>query len=208
MANPGLLQTRGLIKEYRAAIERGLREWMHLKAVFGDVSLDMSGLLSSKEVPIIAEAQALNALPAAALYDWFLTRLATFKEQNMLTTNGQISVLLNTRLALALSRRFTDTGDGSPMRLLSGLIANMTEVNELSGPLLERFGVTAPAANLDMIVFYNNQSNVLDRRFFPIEITPPNLLDDQVSFRCVGYCATSEVRFKQPMQVQYVTYPR
>lgn len=206
--HPGLLQTTDLVQNYRKAIEKGLREWMHLKAVFGDTALQMSGLLTGREVPIIAEAQNLNNLSAAALYDWFLTRLAIFKEQNMLTTNEQVSVLMNTRLNLALSRRFTDTGDGSPMQLLRDLVANMTEINELSAPLLERFGVTSPGSNLDMLVLYDNQEDVLDRRYFPIEVSKPNLLDDQVSFRCVGYCATSEVRIKQPMRMQYITYPR
>lgn len=206
--NSGLLQTKGIVSTYRTAVERGLREWMHLKAVFGDPSLLMSGLLSNKSVPIISEAVALNALTASALYDWFLTRLNAFKEQNMLTTNDQVSVLCSSRLSLALSRRFTDTGDGSPMSLLRGLIGSLIELNELSAPLLERFGVTTLASNLDMVVFYNNQPDVLDRRFYPIEITKPNLLDDQVSFRCVGYCATSEVRVKQPLRMQYITYPR
>lgn len=205
---PGLLQSQGLVKNYRNAIERGLREWMHLKAVFGDVALAMSGLLTSRDVTVISEAQTLNSLSAAALYDWFLTQLSAFKEQNLLTTNDQISVLVNTRLALGLSRRFTDTGDGAPMNLLRSLVGSMTELNELSAPLLERFGVTAPGANLDMVIFYNNQSDVLDRRFYPIQITKPNLLDDQVSFRSVGYCATSEVRVKQPLRMRYVTYPR
>jgi hypothetical protein len=126
----------------------------------------------------------------------------------MLTTNDQISVLVSSRLSLALSRRFTDTGDGSPISLLRSLVGNITELNELAAPLLERFGVTLAGANNDMIIFYNNQSDVLDRRYYPIEITKPNLLDDQVSFRCVGYCATSEVRVKQPLRFQYITYPR
>lgn len=206
--NPRLLQTSGLIQNYRNAIERGLREWMHLKAVFGDTALNMSGLLSNRDVPIIAEVQSLNTLAPAALYDWFLTRLSAFKEQNMLTTNEQISVLVSSRLALAMSRRFTDTGDGSPMGLLRALTGKITELNELAAPLLERFGVTVAGSNTDMIIFYNNQPDVLDRRYFPIEITKPNLLDDQVSFRCVGYCATSEVRIKQPLRFQYITYPR
>ena len=206
--NSGLLQLKGIVKNYRAAIERGLREWMHLKAVFGDVELAMSGLLNNRDVPIISEAAALNSLSASILYDWCLTRLNAFKEQNMLTTNDQVSVLCSSRLSLAISRRFTDTGDGSPINLIRTLIGSLTELNELSAPLLERFGITTVGTNLDMVVFYNNDPDVLDRRFSPIVVTAPNLLDDQVSFRCVGYCATSEVRVKQPLRMQYITYPR
>jgi hypothetical protein len=180
---------------------------MHLKAVFGDPMLGMAGLLSDVSVPKITEAQALNSLAPAALYDWFLNRLTAFKEQNLLTTNDQVSVLVSARLSLALSRRFPDTGD-SPMQTLSGMLGTVTELNELSAPLLEQFGITAAGANTDLVVFYNNDPDVLDRRFFPIKITDPRPLDDCISIRIVGYCATSEVRWKQPLRAQYIVYPR
>lgn len=207
MQHQELLQSQDLVATYRKAVERGLREWMHLKAVFGDPNLNMAGLLSDTTVPKITEAQALNAMAPAALYEWFITRLTAFKEQNLLTTNQQVSVLVSSRLALAMIRRFSDTGS-TPMKELTGMLGSVTELNELSAPLLEQFGVTPAGANTDLVVFYENNPDVLDRRFFPIKMTDPRPLDDCVSIRIVGYCATSEVRWKQPLRGQYITYPR
>lgn len=205
---PQLFQGRDLIRNYRKALEKGLREWMNIRAIFGDASIGFQGMFTNSRVTVINETQNLNTMSATDLYNWFLTRLNAFRKANYLTAKTT-AIMMSTDMKLALSRRFADaSGDGNPMKLLQPLVGNLIEVNELSAPFLETYGALPPGTNKDMMIFYQNDPEVLDRHYSPIEITEPGLLDDQLTTRIVGFCATSETRVKQPLRMQYITYPK
>jgi hypothetical protein len=205
---PQLLQGRDLVKNYRLALEKGLREWMNIRAIFGDPSVGFRGLLNNAKVTQINETLNLYTATPSDLYNWWITRQTAFKKANYLTSKG-IQALVSPDMMLALTKRFGDaSGDGNGMKMLQSLFGKITEVNELSAAVLEQYGVLAPGTNKDMILFYENSPDVLDRRFTPIEITDAKLLDDQITYRTVGFCATTEVRVKQPLRVQYILYPK
>lgn len=197
-----------LVKTLRDSMERSLREWMHLKAVFGDKNLAMGGLLTNSSVPIVAETVRVSGLTPEALYEWVLTKINQFKEQNLLTTNEQVSILCSSQVSLAMDRRFTDGGGGTAGDLLKAKVKEVTEINELSTPYLEQFGVTNVGSNLEMLTIYQNDESVLERFYHPIITTEPKLLDDCVTYRMVAFCATSEVRFNKPKKAMYITYPK
>lgn len=226
---PQLFQSRDLIRNYREALEKSLREWMHKKALFGDQELGMAGLFSGADVgttllnvPLQHYAQAagntttvLHDVAPQELYDFMLERLKDFKKRTLLTS-AATHLLCTSDLYTALNRRFRDGGtDGSPMALLGRSFASITEVNELSYEFLNENGITvrtAPGATgndlrKDRFIIYENSPKVLMRRFHPIETTAPKLNDDQMTFRIIGYCATSEVCVKQPMRIRYYDYP-
>lgn len=205
---PQLFQGRDLVKNYRKALEKGLREWMNIRTIFGDASLGFQGMFTNSRVTVINESQNLNTMSATDLYNWFLTRLNAYRKSNYLTTKAT-AVMMSTDLMLALSRRFGDaSADGNPAKLLQPLVGKIIEVNELSSPFLETYGVLPAGTNKDMMIFYQNDPDVIDRHYCPIEVTNPGLLDDQLTYRIVGFCATSETRVKQPLRVQYLTYPK
>lgn len=205
---PELLQGRDLVRNFRDALDLGLRDWMHLKHVFGDRELNMSGLLTDADVTVINEAQNLNTMPTGDLDNWWLARVAEFKKRNRLTAEAT-SVVMSVDLETSMNRRFGDGGsDGTPMKMLRERVSTIDVVNELSASYLEEFGVLASGSNKDMLLVYQNNRKVIDRKYYPIEVTTPALLDDQLTYRIIGFCATSEVRVKQPMKVEYITYPK
>lgn len=206
--NPQLLQSRNLVQNYRQALEKSLREWQHIKAFAGDRDLAMAGLFSNAAVTLSNVTDNLHTITASDLYNFFLSRLTTFKKRNKLTTKAT-SLLISTDLNLSLSKRFGDgSGDGSPMEMLRKLVGSIDEVNELNASVLEEYGILAAGSNKDMMLLYENSSEVLDRKYYPIETTEPRLLDDQVTFRIIGYTASSEARYKQPLRAEYITYPK
>lgn len=203
--NAGLMYD-GLIENYRSALERALREWMHFKAVYGDSQLGMAGLLSNPNVTTIVETIAVNTLASAALHDWLLTQISLYKERNLLTVKDQLSLLVSPRLYLAMTKRFTDGGGGNVLSLLGDSVREVAEIAELTPIFSEQYGVTATGR--EMMVIYHNSEDVLDRVYAPIFTTQPKLLDDCITYRIVGYCATSEVRVKRKNEVTYINYPK
>jgi hypothetical protein len=206
---PQLLQQRNLVQEYRNALERGLREWMHIKSWAGDAQAGIAGFFSNPDVTVINETQNLYTMTPGQLHNWWIDLLTSYRMSNRLTAEAS-SVLISEPLRAAMTRRFGDgSSDGTPLKMVRDeLLTNVNVVNELSSAYLEEFGVVAPGTNKDLIILYENQPSVLDRRYYPIEVTAPGLLDDQLTYRVVGFCATSEARIKQPMRVKYILHPK
>lgn len=206
--NPYLPQV-SVVNSYMTALDKGLREWMHLKTLFGDASISFKGLFSNAYVDVVDITTNLYGLTAAQLYDFFRGEASKFRKSAKLTAEAT-SLLCNEDLTNAGSARFGDnTQDGTPFNLLSkGSIKNINTVNELEAATLEAYGVLAAGANKDMFVMYEQSPNTIDRRFCDIMTLPPGLLDDQMTYRVVGLCATSETRVRQPFRVRYYTYPK
>ena len=216
---PQLLQNRDLVKNYREALEKSLREWMHKKALFGDQELGMAGLFSEENITVgnvktfaatattsNAETNNLYNVKPEELHDYFVDILGKFKEDTLLTTNAT-HLLITSKLMTQLSKRYRDGGnDGSPLTMLKKVFTSITEVNELKSNFLEDHGVNAAGTNKDRFILYENNPKVLMRKFHPIETTAPRLNDDQITYRTIGYCATSEVCVKQPTRIKYYEY--
>lgn len=229
--NPYLPRTN-VVESYRRALEKGLREWMHLKVVFGDSTIGFTGLINNPFVEVINVAATDNPItgPSANtgtgtpnannVYDWFRRESSKFKKESKLT--GELTVaLVSEDISSALDQRFTDgTSDGTPRAVLtnrqsSPMLRSIRTVNEFSGDMVrdpEVGNISGTAAlggqtlndnNFDIIMML--QASVEDtvmRHFHDIETLEPKLLDDCLTYRQIGMCATSEMIFKQPFRVR------
>lgn len=207
-----------VVSAYRTAMERGLREWMHLKAVFGDPTIGFNGLLTNPFVDVISVSNANNgvtgtlATPATA-YDWFITEASNFRKTSKLTSQAT-AILTSEDVNLRLNKRFTDgSNDGNPRQLLLGgsasQFSSIQVVNEMAGESVINDGgrttingVTITSTDDLVLMFDANVSVNMVRHFADIDYLPVGLLDDQMSYRQIGLCATSEVIFRQPFKAR------
>jgi len=211
------LPQKRTVQSYRMALEKGLREWMHKKAVFGDESIGFNGLLTNpyvETVEVVAGANGLTGPGADAdsAYDFMLTETSDFRKDSKLTTQAT-AVLTSEDVNLSLCRRFTDNNDGNPKRLLTSgdatQVRTINAVNEMDGSIVNDEGdrttingvAVAPDADL-LLMFDAAVRNNMIRHYADIETLPPGLLDDQMTYRQVGLCATSEAIFKQPFRAR------
>lgn len=206
----GLLSYRNTVQEFYKAMDKGLREWMHIRTLFGDPDLAFRGLFNPANVEIIDINTQLTALPPEELYNFMKGIMKDFRKSNKLTAEAT-DLLLNEDLRDALTNRFTDGSvDGNPFKMLTNPVEGnqirvINSVNELEADTLLEYGVL-PNANKDMFMLYELDAETLDRHFTPIERTEPMLKDDGFTYRVTGYCATSEVRSKRPFRVKIYTY--
>lgn len=207
-----------VISAYRRALDRGLQEWMHQRAVFGDVTAGFNGLITNPFVDVISVSAAQNGVTSptatsASTYDWFIREASDFRKTSKLTSSAT-AILTSEDVNLAVSKRFTDgSSDGSPRRALtSGEAAQFTTiaaVNEMTGASVINEGkrtsingVTIAATDDLLLMFDANVQVNMVRHFADIDYLPPGVLDDQLTFRQIGMCATSEVIFKQPFKAR------
>lgn len=222
--NPYLPRTN-VVESYRRALEKGLREWMHLKVVFGDSTMGFTGLINNPYVEVINVPAASNPLTgttqsAADTYDWFRRETSKFRKESRLT--GDLTVaLVSEDVSAALDMRFTDgSNDGTPRAILTNrqsapMLRTIRTVNEFSGDLVrdpEVGNISGTAAlggqnladnNFDIVMML--QASVEDsvmRHYHDIETMEPKLLDDCLTYRQIGMCATSEMIFKQPYRAR------
>jgi Uncharacterized protein conserved in bacteria (DUF2184) len=210
--NPYLPQT-SVVENYTKALDRGLREWMHVRTLFGDASIGFRGLFNNGNVDVIDISTNLYGLTASQFYDFMRNECSKFRKASKLTAQATALLCSEDLRNLGTSRFGDNTSDGTPFNLLSKnsdspSINAINSVNELDAATLEANGVLSPGTNKDFFVLYEQNEAVIDRRFADIRTFPPGLLDDQLTYRVVGLAATSEVRVKQPFRVRYYTYPK
>jgi hypothetical protein len=218
--NQFLPQTN-IVESYRKALEKGLREWMHIRAVYGDPTIGFTGLLNNPFVEVISIAAGANgvtgpAATAATAYEFFRSQLSAFRKDSRLTAEATIA-LVDEDIRSALQRRFADnSNDGTPEQILAGrtsspMLQAIRTVNELAGDVVNAAdmgnlttigGVTIAATDDLMLLTENSGEDAIIRHYAPIETLPPGLLDDQLTFRQVGMCATSEVIYTQPFRAR------
>jgi hypothetical protein len=220
-----------LVASYREALERGLRQWMHYRAIFGDGSLAFTGLINNPYVEVIDVASAANPLTGSAAggasgadnaYEWFRVETANFKKASKLTSELTMA-MTSSDVRSALNRRFTNnSSDGTPYNLLttgggSPTLASVIELNEFDGSEVRNpdvgnlstiNGVTLPGvagsatSAFDLLLMCDATGNDIQRRFHDIETMQPFMLDDGMTYRQIGICATSEVIFPQPFRAR------
>lgn len=212
------LPVSNVVQNYRNAVDRGLREWMHIRAIFGDPAASFNGLLTNPFVEVIAVSAGANGITgtgatAATAYDWLLQEASNFRKDSRLTSSAT-AVLTSEDVALRLSRRFVDVASaGTPMDMLtagaSAQFAGIFRVNEMSGAIVRDpqmgnrtsiNGVTINATDDLLLMFDANVAVNMVRHFADIEYLPVGLLDSQMEYRLIGVCATSEVIYKQPFK--------
>ncbi len=218
-----------VVESYREALERGLRQWMHYRSVFGDPSIGFSGLVNNPYVEVVDVASGANPLTgsaagdAADAYDWFRVEASSFKKQSKLTSEFTIA-LTSEDVRSSLNKRFTDvSGDGTPYQLItsgggSPVLSDIVALNEFDGAEVRHpdtgnisaiNGVALPGtpgsetSAFDLLLMCDAVSGTtIERRYANIETMTPFMLDDGMTFRQIGICATSEVVFSQPFRAR------
>jgi hypothetical protein len=211
-----------VVSNYMMALEKGLREYVHLRTLFGNYDpLDpttFTGLFNNPQVELINETTDLYALTPIQLYQYFLDVITNYKKSTKLT-GGQIELLVNSDLYNRLTSINNSGIDANitPYMLLtdpmrgSG-VARISEVNELTWDVLEQYKIFSSGTNKDMYCLFNvNSAGTPPNRLkktMDIFYTPEGLKDDQMTYRKVGLVAVSELIFNAPFLCKYYSYPK
>lgn len=218
--NPYLPRTN-VVESYRKALERGLREWMHIKAVYGDPSIGFTGMLNNPYVEVVEVAAGSNGVTAsgataATAYEWFRSQLSAFRKSTKLTASITVA-MCSEDVRAALQRRFADnSNDGTPYQMLTSRtddpqVRSLITLNELSGDVVRdpdmgnmtSIGGVSLAPTDDLILFGSaDLENNMKRHYADIDTMAPFTLDDGLTYRQIGLCATSEMIIENPFRVR------
>ncbi|MBW4692207.1 MAG: DUF2184 domain-containing protein [Lyngbya sp. HA4199-MV5] len=215
------LPRTNVVQSYRNALEKGLREWMHIRTVFGDPTIGFTGFINNPYVEVINVTAGANGVTgtgatAATAYEWFRTELSNFRKNTRLTAEATAAIV-DEDIRAALQRRFADnSNDGTPAQMLtnraeSPQLRKLTTVNEFGADIVRDVnggnitsigGVSIPAT-ADLLMFMDStvQNNIM-RHYADIDTMPPFILDDGMTYRQIGLCATSEVIYAQPFRAR------
>lgn len=206
-----------VVATYRKALEKGLREWMHYKAIFGENTPagDFGGLLTSEWLEVINVPAADNGItgPGATAqdaYDWALQEQIDFAKATKLTAMGT-AVITDVEVKGALKRRFTDGSNaGTALDLMTGndgLFRTINQVNEFAGDQVRdpeignrtTLGGIPVAADADLFLMCDaDVTNNLKRHYADTQVMNVYSPDGGLTYKQVGMCATSEVIIAKP----------
>ena len=218
--NPYLPKTN-VVQSYRNALEKGLREWMHIRTVFGDSSIGFTGLINNPFVEVINVTAGANGVTgsgatADTCYDWFRSNLSGFRKSSKLTAETTMAIVSEDIRASLQKRYTTNSSDSTPAGTLTNgqgaaSLRDFKTVNEFSGDQVRAadggnmtsIGGVTIAADADLVMFVDaGTGDNVKRHYADIDTMPPNLLDDGLTYRQIGMCATSEVMFNQPFRAK------
>jgi hypothetical protein len=212
----GSLGAVNVVQEYSNALEKGLREWVHIRTLFGDSTSGFRGLFNHTDVETVVLTDDIYAMSPRDKHLYIKQLLTQFKKTSKLTATP-VDMLCNSDLYDDLTDPIsTSAGGGSeatPYEYLTdpkkgSNLRTIQEVNELSYDYLVQYGRILAAANQDMFVIYENSSDTLYKRFSGIKKTPVGLKDDMMTYRQTGMVKISEFIIPQPFRVRYYLYPK
>lgn len=214
--NAGTLNAVNVVQEYSNAMDKGIREWVHLKTLFGNynnTSAGFTGFFNNPYAQVKVITDNLYNYTPQQLYDFFLTESFDFQKTSLLTAEAT-DLLLPIDLKRALLRRFGDnTGDGNPLRMMLNLNGKNDEpaynsvsaVNELKYTYLNQYGISVTSQ--DMFIMYDNSVQTLYKYMSDIYTTPAQLKDDGMTYRVTSIVKLSEMIVKQPFRIRYYLIP-
>lgn len=212
-----LLPQRNLVNDLMTAMDVGLREWIHIRTLFGDPAIGFQGYFNNNYVEVINVTDNVYAYTPQQLYNFILSIVYDFQDKSRLTAEAT-SILVPVPFKRALLNRFGDnTTDANPLHLLlddgrGSTLQEINVVNELRSQYLEQYAIQPPGTNKDMIIVYENTSDpeagdTLKKYFHPIDRTEPFLLDDGLTHRITSFAAISEMMVNQSFKVKYYKIP-
>lgn len=223
-ANP-YLPIVDVVREYGEALEKGLREWMHIRTLFGDASVGFAGLLNNPFVEVFDVSFAAflgltGTTAGAAAYDWFRLALSTFRKDSKLTANAT-KALTSEDVLIKLTTRYADnSSDGTPFGTLTGAgaagkasLAAIDVVPELSinAELINDYQLTGIVGDREWMLLYEDSPDNMIRQYADIEtwlVSGDGMLDDGLTYRKLGMCATSEVQYKRPFRARLFRFAK
>lgn len=212
-ANNPYMPQLNIIQEYNAALDKGLREWMHIKTIFGDASLGMTGLLNNPYVEVVEvlAADFMDLTSATDIYDYMRGELSDFRKASKLTATAT-NALTSEDVMLKLGTRYNDgSSDGTPIGTLTGrggagiqVLQTFNVANEMSitSELISDYGLTGLTAGEEWMLLYESSTDNMIKHYKDIEMSEPFMLDDGLTYRRIGMCAVSEVIYKRPYRAR------
>lgn len=197
-------------------VYRAIEDQMNLAAAYGRNGA--TGFLNDPDVPVITTATDLYA--DATTFETkirFIGELisdigSSTLQQNPLQETGPSMVLLPPRLFDNLN--YTFTGDGT-WNVRQWLLRNVPElagentirkINGLEAAQLEKYGVTNPGDDQDMIVIYQRDPDVVHRRVsapFPLPVEYRDM-----HYHIPFLQSVSETVWEQPQYARYIKIPK
>lgn len=215
--NSGTLGAVNVVQEYALALEKGVREWVHERSLFGDPNdTSFTGLFNNSDVETVVITDNLYALSPRDLHLYIKNLIKDFKKAAKLTATAS-DMLTSPDLFDALTDPIAQSagggGEATPFELLTdpkkgSNLRRINEVNELTYASLVEYGRIASGANQDMLMLYDNSPETLYKHFSGVYKTPTNLKDDGITYRTTGFAKVSEVVVKTPFRVRYYLYPK
>lgn len=225
-SNPHVAQIN-VVREYSEALDKGLREWMHIRALFGDPSVGFTGLFNNPFVEVIdvnfASFLGLSGTGAAgAAYDWIRSQLSQFRKDSKLTAEN-CSLLTSEDVLQKLTTRYADaSSDGTPYGTLTGAgaagtgAASVREINvvpelSITQEMINDYALEGFTPNQEWMLCYEESPDNMIRQYADIETFlagNDGMLDDGLTFRKIGMCATTEVQFKRPYRARLYRFAK
>lgn len=204
-----------VVSEYNKALQKGLREWVHLRTLFGDTNVGFTGLFNSANVELTILSDNLYTLSSADLHLYVKSLTKNFKKGAKLTS-AATDMLVNSDLYDKLTNPILNNntavgGSSTPYELLvdpkkGTNLRQINEVNELNYSTLVENGIITSGQNYDMFVLYESSEETLDKMKSNMIITP--VMQKDLSFKRYAMMKISEVRVKVPFRVKYYLYPK
>jgi hypothetical protein len=216
--NSGTLGAVNVVQEYSNALERGIRQWVHERTLFGDpADNSFTGLFNNSDVETIVLTDNLYSLSPRDLHLYIKNIIKNFEKTSKLTASAS-DMLVNVDLFDNLTNPISQSaggggGEATPYELLTDSkkgvsLRQINRVNELTYASLVEYGRITASANQDMFMLYDNSAETLYKHFSGVYKTPAALKDDGMTYRTTGFAKTSEVVVKMPFRVRYYLYPK
>lgn len=197
------------------AADRALRQRTHKLAVFGSAKHGMTGFFNDANVPVVSSSYDADdaATTFADHVDFFADNFTKVKDETNLV-EGIEYVLVPAKLRNIWAKSF-QTGNGqSVLRYIlenygaasGGTLRGIIEVNETRSADLEANGLKAAGTNEDRIVFLPNNPDAAERKFYGMQILPPEVVG--MGYKTYMYCGTSEPIIHYPGSMLYVDIPK
>lgn len=202
-----------LIRRKMEAADKALREYQHLVGIYGKANLSLYGLFNNPYVVTYDETTVdpLNtATTTEDLYEWFIRLHSIVLNQTNLL--GQVDTIMMSQALLdkLMMIRPSSSSDRTAWELIKVAmtergIRNFYVRQEVSKTWLEQYGFFAPNTNKDMLIFLSTSEDVVCRWGSTIKLSPLTFVNGQ--YEQYYRQRFSSVRFDQPLEALYVTYP-
>jgi hypothetical protein len=209
--NPGL----SIVREAMLNADKVLREEFHKSCIYGIPRRTITGLFSNPFVTT-SDFTSFDPLDPATtreeLYDWIISLHSAVEEQTNRFTSVLNTMLISQKLRDKLmSIPGTSNTDATAYDLLKRTlnergVSNFVVRNEVTKRWLEQYGFFPVGTNKELMVIYNNDPQTLKRYVSPIKLSRLHF-DEKGTASQYYRQRVSSVKFDNPLEAMYITYP-
>lgn len=196
--------------ERMMAMSRAINEKIHKIALRGTTKHGMTGFFNNPNVNRVDITTNFYdpATTADNLIDFVNSLTNSIRKYTKMVEAADM-ILCSVDFANRLNKRVPDSGVAVIDNILNRrgqTLKDIVPVNELDASVLEEFGVHPAGTNKERIIVYPMSSEILERKFSPMDTLPPQL--HIMDYLTIGYCGTSEVIWRYPDAALYVDIPK